>query len=206
MSFHERKIYVKHIVNTIAFMQADDTIRNKMFLQENLADLYQSKDEEELFVKLGLLHWDYLCYHQLDYLMNDFQVKHKDEMESYKLDLHRFLRKVPLDQFCECHMRRRKPSVEFQEVVAEFNWPRQITLQIVGKFQKEYSNHYSLLEYTMMLAEVCCDPVKVAWFVPGSIVEKLKDNIPLHLVKEFSLTTLTIAGVMVIPPMVSAQH
>ena len=195
----ERRISVKLIVNSLALMLADENEEHRLFLRDHLTDLYQSPDPSELFGKLSFLHWDYLSYQLLDYLIKEFELKVDKAMETYKDDLRRFREKTPLALFCQTQKRRRrKPSEEFQEVVAEFDWPHNATLDDVEQFRQEYSNHYCLRECTMMLAEVCPGSFIVTWFIPQSVVDV---NLPKHIIAKFCLVSLTIAGVTVFPPM-----
>ena len=111
----ERRISVKLIVNSLALMLADENEEHRLFFRDHLTDLYQSPDPSELFGKLSFLHWDYLSYQLLDYLIKEFELKVDKAMETYKDDLRRFREKTPLALFCQTQKRRRrKPSEEFQ--------------------------------------------------------------------------------------------
>ena len=58
----KRKISVKQVVDALTSMPADDIEDHKLFLKDNLSDLYQSFDISELIGKLSLLQWNYLSY------------------------------------------------------------------------------------------------------------------------------------------------
>ena len=83
--------------------------------------------------------------------------------------------------------------------MAEFDWPDDVTLEVVEKFRQEYADHYSLRECAMMLNKVLPGSFIVTWFSPGSIVEKLKEKMPKSILKKYSVTKLEIAGKCVYP-------
>ena len=200
IGLEKRNVSVKHVVDALTSMPADDLEEHKQFLKENIADLYQSSDLSELIGKLSLLHWDYLSYQLLDFIISEFGLEMIKEMEAYKLDLQRFREKTPLDLFYQSQKRRRrKPSEEFQKVVAEFDWPQQVTLEVVEQFRQEYAYHYRLRECAMMLATIRPGSFIVTWFIPESIINKLKKNIPTMTLKKYSVTSLEIAGEQIFP-------
>ena len=195
----KRSISVKQVVDALTSLPADDTEEHKVFLYDHLRELYSSEDLSELFGKLSLLHWDYLSYQLLDFIISEFGLDVAEEMEAYKLDLQRFREKTPLDLFCQSQKRRRrKPSEEFQEMVAEFDWPHQVTLEVVEQFRQEYAYYYNLRECAMMLANIHPRSFIVTWFIPESIVNKLKENVPTQIIKKYSVINLEIAGEKVV--------
>ncbi|CAI8033784.1 hypothetical protein GBAR_LOCUS19057 [Geodia barretti] len=196
-----RKISVKQVVDALTSMPADDIEEHELFLKDNLSDLYQSFDISELIGKLSLLQWNYLSYQLLDYLIKEFGLGVGREMEAYKLDLQRFRQKTPLALFCQSQKRRRrKPSEEFKEMVAEFDWPHEVTLEVVEQFRQEYAYHYKLRDCAMIVAEIRPGSFIITWFIPESIVKKLRENIPHHILKKYTAVSLEIAGVKVYPP------
>ena len=96
-----RNISVKATVDAFTSMPVDDIEEHRQFLHDHLSELYQSPDHSELFGKLSLLHWDYLSYQLLEYLIKEFGLEVQREMEVYKLDLQRFRQKTPLALFCQ---------------------------------------------------------------------------------------------------------
>ena len=116
-------------------------------------------------------------------------------MEVYKADLRRFRERTSLLLFCQTQKKRYvEPPSRFQEVVGKFKWPRDVTLEVVEQFRQEYAFHYNLRECAMMLVEVRPGSFVVAWFVPESIVEKLKIKIPEKILEKFATAELTIGG------------
>ena len=196
----KRKISVGQVVDSLTSMPADDLEEHKQFFKESLSDLYESTDIPELIGKLSILQWDYLSYQLLEYLIKEFGLEVKREMEVYKLDLQRFRQKTPLALFCQSQKRRRrKPSEEFQEMVAEFDWPHEVTLEVVEQFRQEFAYHYKLRDCAMMLAVVRPGSFIITWFIPESIVKKLKEDIPHRILKKYTVINLQIAGVRVYP-------
>ena len=196
----KRKISVGQVVDSLTSMPADDLEEHKQFFKESLSDLYESTDIPELIGKLSILQWDYLSYQLLEYLIKEFGLEVEREMEVYKLDLQRFRQKTPLALFCQSQKRRRrKPSEEFQEMVAEFDWPHEVTLEVVEQFRQEFAYHYKLRDCAMMLAVVRPGSFIVTWFIPESIVKYLKEDVPHHILKKYTVVNLDIAGVKVFP-------
>ena len=197
----KRKISVEQVVDALTSMSPDDNDEHRQFLKQNLSDLYQSTDIPELIGKLSVLHWDYLSYQLLDYVIKEFGLEVGREMESYKLDLQRFRHKTPLALFCQSQKRRRrKPSEEFKEMVAEFDWPQEVTLEVVEQFRQEYAYHYKLRDCAMIVAVIRPGSFIITWFIPESIVKKLREDIPHHILKKYTAVSLQIAGVKVYPP------
>ena len=79
-------------------------------------------------------------------------------------------------------------------MVAEFNWPDDMTLEVVEQFRQEYAYHYNLRECAMLLAVVLPGSFIVTWFIPESIVEKLKSNFPMEIFRKYKLSKLQISG------------
>ena len=199
VSLEKHNISVKQVVDALILMPVDDLEEHKQFLEENITDLYQSSDLSELIGRLSL-HWDYLYYQLLDFIISEFGLEVTKEMEAYKLDLQKFREKTPLDLFCQSQNRkRRKPSEEFQKVVAEFDWPHQVPLEVVEQFRQEYAYHYKLRECALMLAAIRPGSFIVTWFIPDSILHKLKENIPSRILKKYAVTSLEIAGEKIFP-------
>ena len=60
-------------------------------------------------------------------------------------------------------------------------------------FRQEYASHYGLHECAMMIAQVCPGSFIITWFVPESVVKKLKGKVPSAILKKYSVTKLEIA-------------
>ena len=188
-------VAVQRVADALTTLKADYVDEHKQFLESRLSALYQAADHSELFGTMNF-HWDYLAYHLLDHLIREFKLEEvKGKMETYKADLQLFREKTLLKLFCLSHKRRHiKPPPGFREVVAEFEWPADVTLEVVEQFRQEYAYHYSLRECAMMLAKVLPGSFIITWFIPVSIVEKLKGKVPRAILKRNSTTKLMIAG------------
>ena len=84
-------------------------------------------------------------------------------------------------------------------MVAEFDWPHEVTLEVVEQFRQEYAYHYNLRECAMMLAEIRPGSFVVTWFVPLCIIKKLREDVPSFIFKKYSILNLKVAGVYVSP-------
>lgn len=189
---------VKRVADSLTSLHADDEDEHKQFLESHVSVLFNASNHSELFGTMNF-HWNYLNYQLLDHLVEEFDLELvKEDMDTYKKDLQRFREKTPLALFCQAQRRRHiQAPTEFREMVAEFDWPDEVMLEDVEQFRQEYAYHYSLRECAMMFAVVRRGSFTVTWFVPESIVEKLKAKVPRVILKTFLVTTLKIAGVCV---------
>ena len=193
-----RVITVKRIASSLTSLPADDMDEHKQFLESHLSKIYQAPDHFELFGVLDF-HWNYQNYQLLDYLIQEFDLEGiKSEMNIYKEDLRLFRKKTPLKLFCKSQKKRHiEPSQKFHQMVVKFDWPDNVTLEVVEQFRQEYASHYCLQECAMMLDVVLLGSFVVTWFIPGSIVEKLKVKVPVSILKTHSVTNLEISGELV---------
>ena len=208
-SLKKKRVTVKQVADALTSLPADDVEEHKQFLesQTRISALYQATDHSELFGAMTN-YWNYLSYQLLDFLIQEFELEEvKGKMETYKADLQQFRKKTPLKLFCKSQTRRHiKPPSEFREVVAEFEWPDDVTLEVVEQFRQEYACHYSLRECAMMLAVVRPGSFVITWFIPDSIVEKLKVKVPIEVLKKNCIVKLEIAGVCVYPEPTHQVH
>ena len=194
----KRRVAVKSVADALTSLPTDDVDEHRQFLESHVSAFYQAHDTSELF---GIMNpnWNYLSYQLLDHLIEEFDLDEvKGEMAAYKGDLRQFREKTPLNRFCQTQKKRRlRLDPEFQEVVAEFDWPEDVTLEVVEQFRQEYACHYHLRECAMMLAEVKPGSFIITWFVPAAISEKLRANAPRTVLKKYSVTELKIAGMSI---------
>ena len=194
----KKKIPVPQVVDALTDLPADDVDEHKHFLESHVSVYYQANDHAELIGQLSF-HMNYLSYQLLDYLGNKFDlVEVKGKMMIYKSDLQQFRINTPLALFCQTQKRKRiKPTAEFREMVAEFEWSENVTLEDVEQFRQEYSTHYNLRECAMMITQIHSGSYIVTWFIPESVVEKLKAKVPREILKKYCVTKLEIAGACV---------
>ena len=188
-------VTIEKIADTLTSLPADDMEEHKLFLESHLSALYQAADHSELFGAMNF-HWNYLAYHLLDHLIREFELERvRGQMETYKRDLQQFRMQVPLKLFCQSHKRKQvDPPPGFQKVVGKFEWPDHVTLEIAEKFRQEFACHYSLRECAMMLTVILPCSFIVSWFIPVSVVDKLKAKIPEEILEKYFTTKLEIAG------------
>ena len=192
------KIAVELVADALTSLPADDVEEHKQFLESHVTVLFKAANHSELFGTMNF-HWNYLNYPLLDHLIQKFDLKEvKGEMKAYKNDIQQFRLKTPLTVFCQTQKRRHiNPPSDFTEMVTEFDWPDDVTLEVVELFRQEYACHYGLRECAMMLAVVRRNCFIVTWFIPESIVEKLKEKVPRDILKKHLVTRLEIAGTCV---------
>lgn len=195
---------VRVVVERLTDLRADDQPDHAVFLKDNLQIMFRACDHHELFGTLNL-YWDYLSYHLLDHLIREFSIKEvRGEMEEYKNDLSRFRGATLLSRFAETQTRRRiRPTREFKELAIDFDWPKDATLETVEDFRREYAFHYKLRDCAMMLIQLQIASVHITWFIPESVIDSLKTNIPVSLFEKFSVISLHVADT---PVFVNAKH
>ena len=194
----KKKIPVPQVVDALTDLPADDVDEHKHFLESHMSVYYQANDHAELIGQLSF-HMNYLSYHLLDYLGNEFDlVEVKGKMMIYKSDLQQFRKKTPLALFYRTQKRKVfDPPQGFRRAVIHFDWRNGITLEDVEEFREQYATHYNLRECAMMVAQIRSGSYIITWFIPESVVEKLKAKVPREILKKYCVTKLEIAGACV---------
>ena len=175
----KHRISVKRVADALTSLSRDDDEHHRMFLESHVRVLFTAADNSEMFETMNI-HWNYLDPSLLHHLVRKLCLEEvKGEMEVYKSDLQQFRMKTPLTLFCKTQRRMRiKPSPHFREMVAEFDWSENatledveqfrqeyafyfndVTLEVVEQFRQEYASHYSVHGFAMMVAQVLPDSV-----------------------------------------------
>ena len=196
-SLEKQKVLVEKVVDVLTSVSPDGDDSQEMF-EKDLEKLYAAPDHSVLFGRLNF-HWSYLDPSLLTRIVRDLKLKDaKERMEEYNTDLQTFRKKTPLSVFCRTQKRKRiKISEEFKKMVTEFDWPNDVTLEVVEEFRQEYVSHYKFHECAMMVADICSGSFIITWFIPKSVVEKLKRKVPVQILRKYLATYLTVAGVSV---------
>ena len=192
------KVLVSEVADALTSLSPDDDERHRIFTESHITVLYRAANISEQFGTMNF-HWNYLDPSLLEHLVKKFRLEAmKQQIEGYKSDLQQFRKKTPLKIFCLTQRRkRRKPQEDFKEMVAEFDWPKNVTLEDVEQFRQEYASEYSLHECAMMIAQIRSGSYIITWFIPESVVEKLKAKLPREILKKYCITKLEIAGACV---------
>ncbi|CAI8049101.1 hypothetical protein GBAR_LOCUS27042 [Geodia barretti] len=151
----EHKVHVKRVVDALTSFPAEDDDYRMVFLQNHIGDLFKVADNFDLFTTMNF-HWKYFDPSLLETITKEFEevVEVKAQMEAYKSDLRQFRMKTPLTLFCHTQKRKRiNISLEFQQMVAEFEWPETVTLEDVEQFRQQYAYEYNLQQCTLMVAK-----------------------------------------------------
>ena len=194
----KHNISVKQVADTLTSLSADEDDHHKMFLEAHISVLFKAADIPELFGTMNF-HWNYLNPPLLGHLVKKLDLDEvKGQMEAYNSDLQQFRMNTPLTLFHRTQKRRHfEPPLQFRKVVAEFDWPENVTLEDVERFRQEYASHYNLRECAMMIVQVRPGSFIITWFIPKSIVDKLKARAPRKVLKKYSVTKLEIAGAVI---------
>ena len=195
-----QRVIVSQVAEALTSLSPDDDERHKIFTESHVTVLYRAANISEQFGTMNF-HWNYLDPSLLEHLVKEFHLEQvKDRMEVYKSALQQFRKKTPLRIFCQTQRKKKKTfHKDFGEMVAEFDWPEKekVTLEDVEQFRQEYVSEYSLHECAMMIAQIRSGSYIITWFIPESVTEKLKANVPREILKKFYVTKLEIAGACV---------
>ena len=194
----KQRVLVSKVADVLTSLSPDDDEQHKLFIGSHVEALYQAANISVLFGTMNL-HWNYLDPSLLGHLVKEFDLEAmKRQIEGYKSDLQQFRKKTPLNLFCQTQRRkRRRHQEDFKEMVAEFDWPENVTLEEVEQFRQEYASEYSLHECAMMIAHIRSGSYIITWFIPESVVKKLKAKVPREILKKYCVTKLEIAGACV---------
>ena len=192
------KIFVEDVADMLTSLSPDDDECHQIFLKENIKMLNAAGNNTELFRSMNF-HWNYLDPSLLNHLVTELElVEVKPDMATYQSELQQFRMKTPLNLFCQTQRKKKiKLSPEFKEMVAEFDCPKDVTLEVLEQFRQEYASHYKLHEFAMMIADVRSACFIITWFIPESVVEKLKGEIPVQILRKYTVANLTVAGLCV---------
>ena len=186
------------VADVLTSLSPDDDEQHRMFVKEHVSALFSAANISEQFGTMNF-HWNYLNPHLLDHLVHEFHLEDiTPSMEGYKSELHQFRMNTRLTLFCRTQKRRHvDPPQNFRKVVAKFEWPEDVTLEVVEQFRQTYASNYNLRDCAMMLAVVRPGSFIIVWFVPVSIADLLKTKLPRAILKKYNVTRLEIAGVCV---------
>ena len=179
-------------------LDADDC--HKLFLEQRCRILVTAVSHSDIFATTNF-HLNYLDPSLLDHLVRKLDVDEiKILMDNYKSDLHQFRMKTPVFLFCRAQKRKSiEPVPGFQEVVAKFNWTDQVTMEEVEKFRQEYASYYDLYECAMLIFQVYSGSFIISFLIPDSIVQLLRENLPVAVLEKYSVTELVIDEAAVYP-------
>ena len=194
----KHKIPVQDVAEVLTSLSPDDDDCNRIFLESHIKAFATAVNNSELFMTMNF-HWNYLDPSLLHHLVTELElVEVKPDMTTYQSELQQFRMKTPLNLFCQTQRKKKvKLSPEFKEMVAEFKLSNDVSLEVLEQFRQEYASHYKLHEFAMMVADVRSGSFIITWFIPESIAEKLKGKVPVKILRKYSITTLTVAGVCV---------
>ena len=194
----KQRVLVSKFADVLTSLSPDFDKQHKLFIGSHITALYRAANISEQFGTMNP-HWNYLDPSLLEHLVKKFRLEvMKRQIEGYKSDLQQFRKKTPLKLFCQTQRRRkRRPQEDFEKMVVEFDWPEDVTLEDVEQFRQDYASEYSLHECAMMIAQICSGSYIITWFIPDSIIERLKAKVPREILKKYCVAKLEIAGACV---------
>lgn len=142
-----------------------------------------------------IYYWHYLCYDMLKYLVLSSFNLHDVQMpfEVYETKINTFRRQTTMVAFCDTEIRMRVCPPQYVEIVTQFQWSENDTLQRLEEFRMDYLRHYHLHDYSMILGFVERMETKhsfsVTWFIPHVIAASVTE-LPEQLVDQYFITRL----------------
>ena len=195
-----QRVIVSQVADALTSLSPDDDKQHKIFTESHVTVLYRAANISEQFGTMNF-HWNYLDPCLLEHLVKEFHLEHvNDRMKAYKSALQQFRKKTPLNIFCQTQRKKKEKFHEdFREMVVEFDWLKKenVTLEDVEQFRQEYASEYSLHDCAMMIAQIHSGSYVTTWFIPESVVDKLKAKVPREILKKYCVTKLEIAGACV---------
>ena len=195
-------IKVNAFVYELSTVRVAEKGEYKAFLEKKLDELSEKRDYFALFSHLNL-YWTYLSPGLLRHLIYKIPclAKMKEDMGIYMTRLCEFRTRTPLKLFCEINKESIEPPEGFTKIAATIKSkfpPEKITLQDLETFRQKYGQCYQLRDFALMLQEqILNKSFVVVFYVPQSIVEILKMNIPTEILREFEIIELEISGTCV---------
>ena len=166
------------------------------------AVLSQAIDHSELLGAI-IYYWNYHCYYLLDCIANEFNLEEVQmKLEVYKENLQCFKEQTLLVAFCQMEKKRPRPPY-FSEIVAEFQWPNDVTLERVDEFRKDFLRYFQLHDYCMILAFMqlieSSALFRISWFIPDSVIDVVKVDLPEELFERYWITNVEVTENVVLP-------
>ena len=195
-----RNVPIKKFVSVLKSLKADD--KHQQFSESYFGAFSNAVEHSELFVEhseiFGALssNMNYFSHQLLEYFIAEFDLEEvKPKMEKYKSDLKRFCEKTPATLFCQAQPQQAtEPPPHFRTVISTLQMSESLMLEDVEKFRQEYSFNYGFKNFTMTLAYAMVGSITVTWFIPESVVGKLRESVPRKILRKYSVTKLEIAG------------
>ena len=195
MSLVRNGVPVSHFVRELSMLRASNVVEHENYFSEDVREFGKCVKYRPLFSHLSP-HCHFLSPHLLYHLIRKF-LKAFKEMVSYNTHLSQFRNETLLGLFAQIkHLRIPLPE-GFSSILVHFKGDvsKDMTLGNVDVFRKKYLKHHKLCDYTLVL--VTNDmmlPSSASFSVPNSVTERLKNDIPIQLLKEFGVVKFEIAG------------
>ena len=190
-------IKVEVIVHNLTELPASQMSQHEPYFEKNLDKLEKCTEHIPLFSRLNL-HWNYLSPQLLFHLVREFlaDTDAKKEMISYDAHLSQFRCCTHLQLFCQIEEEDIEPPEGFSKIVAKFekHISEKTTLEDVEKFRLRLARHYRLCDFALVLKpKIRPGSFIVSFFVPSSVLERLKVDVPKKdIFEDFGITRMDV--------------
>ena len=189
------RVPVSRIVRELSMLRASIVAELEHYVFEDVRELRKCVKYPPLFSRLSP-HCHYLSPHLLYHLVRKF-LKASKEMVTYNTHLSQFRNETLLRLFAQIKQLRTPLPEGFSSIVVHFkgDFSKDMTLGNVEVLRKRYLKHHKLCDYTLVLVtNGMILPSSASFSVPNSVTERLKNDIPVQLLKEFGVIKFEIAG------------
>ena len=197
-----REISFHTVIVTLRSLPADVN-DCKHFTESHLSAFSEAVEHAHLFHGTLSSYMNFLSYQLLDYFIHEFHLEEvKAKLKDYTSDLQQFKKRTSITQFSQARQSPSyvQPPLNFEKAVCVFPLSDAMKVNEVDQFQKEYSDHYKLKDYTMIFAKAeinleNIEGIVITWFIPESIKDNLlRAKLPRQILKKYSIAKLEIAG------------
>ena len=136
------------------------------FLKQNQRELCKYENHFELFTKLDP-HCNYLSCDMMNVLLDELTMTYrpflevKGEMDVYSKEVQDFMANTSLHLFCQAlPYEEHDISPAFRRMVSQYYWPKNVTVEDIGRFQRQHALSHKLQSISMMVNSVLSDTPK----------------------------------------------
>ena len=205
----EDQVSVPRLAALVKKLPASRTAAEVPFLDDVFDDLELLNTPTEVFIALRY-HLKYYVWHRLlGVIIDTLNLRGVEkEMSNFRESLHELFDKVSVVDFIQAEQGKRVRPPNHSELVADFDWDEDVSLNMIDLFQQHYLDFYNLQHYVMLLGSVQLQDhfvgssstalyvprFTVTWFVPDALTKDLKAALPYDLLTHFTTFSLTIGG------------
>ena len=169
------------------------------FIKDHLTNIDKETHLNSLWARLGI-YWNFLNFDLLEHVINKFGGENlKQNMDSYKCDLHLFQRVTRVCDFIDCWpVQGEAPETDLREFVAKMkhDW-NNCTLEDLDKIKGVITCKFFMPKFALWLRDIKEGCITITWLTPAPFVKALQEAIEstsCEFFMEQKIETITIDG------------